>query len=223
MSFRLSDTILRINRSDIAMRIFVLSLCLLLSISARAGEPFYEEDFASTNRPKDLFAGQLLLGASDPWTGALREGGYELRNSDDGGAVFYLYIDEYEQQDLRSARVSVTARGHYDNEIAGLGLLYRFNSGDRSYLAFTVSHNGFVLWKRSPKGFRQLTAGRHEAIRSEGSNRLTVRKVAGKLIFLVNGQTIAAVSDDHGSGSGVGIFAVGLGAFSFDDFAISKE
>lgn len=201
--------------------LLILWLAATALPAAGAERVIYEEPFEPPSGASTMFGGQLLFGPSGPWIGALKDGGYQLKNDSDPGGVYYLYIDQFGDFDLTSATVSVTASGRFESELAAVGLTYRFDARDRSYLAFTVTNDGYVVWQRTANGFKHLAAGPHAAILPDKPNLLAVSRQGGSLSFSVNGQDVVSVPNEHGSGPGIGLFVVGLGEFQFDDFAVA--
>jgi hypothetical protein len=204
------------------LRLLLLLLPFHAGLALAADRPIYEEAFQAPATPETMFGGRLALGAEGPWTGDLVEGAYVLENRADQGAVFYLYIDRVEGHDLSAADAAVDVLVDGENEFSAAGLIYRFDPGDRSYLAFTVADGGYIVWQRTPEGFRHLATGSHPAIKADATNRLAIRASGRRIAFEANGETVFSAAGDYGSGTGHGLFTVGTGRYIFDDFTITR-
>ncbi|MGE0723658.1 MAG: hypothetical protein AB7O45_04755 [Alphaproteobacteria bacterium] len=195
---------------------------LLLALPAGAAS-LYEETFDPGRNPPGPLMRALLLGSQDAWTGRLVAGGYELENRTAARALRYIFIPGLagaSQAEMAEATVSVSVRGDFAGE-SGAGLIYRLDPAARRYLALIVrGDGGFLVLRRESEGFSRLAAGRTRADARSRATRLTIDSVQGRLRFRVNDAVVATVEGEAPAGPGLGLIALGVGRFQYDNFSV---
>lgn len=207
------------------------SLCSLLVALALAAAPAlaaeYRETFDEGRDPAKILAGTLLIGDDGVWSGALEDGAYSLSNAGKDGAVRYFHVDFSNQSGAGAGsrtEVAVDVAGQFDGQVAGAGLLYRFDRAARTYYAFVVMKDGvYSLWQRGTEGLRRVAAGSNAAIKPDGTNSLLVRLEDGKAELFVNDTRIGGHSTGPTAEGDVGIVAFDRGTYSFDNFRLTVE
>lgn len=180
----------------------------------------YVEPFTDTD-PRSTFGGVLDVGADGPWTAALTGSAYRLTNDAAPDAVRYYYLMELpgEAGPLAQGTIGVTlglAPG--SDGLSAAGLLFDFDPNDGTYLAFALTTTGYVVLQRSDSGLELLVDEDLDTLRPDGRNRLELRAAGTSVEVVVNGETAATLNGGQPFAGGVGLVAVGAGAFEFQDF-----
>jgi hypothetical protein len=169
------------------------------------------------------FASYLLVGREDPWTGELKDGGYQLSNSSDEGVVKYIYTTTLTgvAAPLSGQTVSVDVAGTFASpSYSQAGLLFHFNPETQFYYAFVVKGNVVALVLRDANGFQELASTTADALKVNQVNRLSVVAEANTVRLLVNGAEVMSIDSPSLEPGGVGILAAGTGTFQFDNFLV---
>ena len=201
-----------------------LSLALMLGLialgsagPARAAE--YLETFETDRDPTAMLAGTLLIGDDGAWRGELIDGTYRLRNDSKKGAVRYFHLRHGQQgRDVRSLTVSVDVSTRFDGAAAGAGLVYLLDPESKTYYAFLVTRKGYWILRRGAKGFERVAGGSNDAIKTDGVNRLSAQLEQESARLFVNGTRVIGHSLKGATEGNVGIIAVDLGDYRFDNF-----
>lgn len=180
----------------------------------------YLETFDQGKDPASVFDGALTLGERNDWTGTLEGGAYRLQNTSRSGAIRYHYL--LFSNPVEALKVKVA--GHYVGDRAAAGLIYGFDVSRKHYFAFLVTKNGrYLLLQRDDEGFNRIAAGSNEAIKTSGVNLLEVRFEGPSIHHFSNGERLVTTQTQRTIADAVGIVAVDIGNFIFDDFAISTQ
>lgn len=197
-------------------------ICGLAVIAAPAAAIEFLETFDVVGDPARVLGGTLHLGDNGQWVGALEDGGYLLSNSAAPGTVRYSHFGVSDGTEPNA--ISVEVSGRFDGKAAGAGLLYRFDRASKGYFAFVLTADGFALYKRTRRGFVPLSRGRDKAVKAGGVNKLAVQLEGSSATLLVNGtRVLGHKSEGPPAGSEVGLIAIDLGAYRFDNFTLSTN
>lgn len=208
-------------------RALILIAVVLAAILGRAaGAQAYVERFDPNTPPQEVMGGVLSVGRDGAWHGSLEDGGYVLENEGDAGAIRYFWLGDIPgppDQPPAALAVSVDVDGAFEGEISGAGLIFRFDPERRFYYGFVLLNGGrYGFFQRDQDGVQMRLSGTSEAIEAGGENRLTIVPEGDTMNLFVNGERIGAFGNDAVQGPGVGIVAIGIGRFHFDDFAIGE-
>jgi len=183
----------------------------------------YEETFDPGRSPPGPLMGALLLGTQEAWTGRFAGGGYELENRTEPRALRYVFITGIPgaaPREMAAATVSVSVRGDYAGA-SGAGLIYRLEPDSRSYWALMVQGDGaYVVLRRDKDGFARIASGKTRADARSRPTRLTIDTSQGRARFRINDAVVATVEGDRPAGPGVGLIALGVGRFQYDNFSV---
>ncbi len=201
-----------------------LALALGLTVApARAAE--IVETFDAGKAPAQILGGSVKPGRDGAWNAALADGTFTLSNDSDPQAIKYFKIDGFggDNDGLADASVAVDVDVGNAGDMAGAGIVYRFDAANRSYLLFTLMGNDqYGAFARGPNGFKPIARGSVAGLRP-GANRLEVRTEGERIVFLVNDTPAASLVVRGATGKSVGLAAIGKGTFTFDNFAIRDE
>jgi hypothetical protein len=190
---------------------------LIIAGSAVAAD--YSETFEETRPVQDMFEGQLLIGEVGGWKGEIKKGTYFLIDRNTPGAIKPIVLP----QPVESGTIAVSVFGQFQGEKAGAGLVYGYEP-DRGYYAFVVTPNkGYALYRAGPDEIQALSKGTNDAIQVASVNHLSAEVDGTQAILFVNGKRVFAHAVAGGAplAGQVGIVAIDLGAYSFDDFSLS--
>ncbi len=184
----------------------------------------YLEPFTGTD-PRSTFGGVLDVGSDGTWTGALTGTAYRLTNDASPDAVRYYYLMDVpgEAGPLAQGTIGVTiglAPG--SGGLTAAGLLFDFDPNDGTYLAFALTTTGYVVLQRSADGLELLVDEDLDTLRPDGRNRLELRAVGTSVEVVVNGAPAATLNGGQPFAGGVGLVAVGAGAFEYQDFRYQR-
>gem|GEM_PF-1994259 len=190
-------------------------------------QPLFVEDFTELTRGKGarrrMLGGSLFFGRHGAWTGILTNGSYVLVNDSKRDDIKYCYLG-HDKLSLAQAPVSVEVALEavaQDQDLAGAGLIYRFNPLSGSYYAFLLKpQQSFALFHGDAAGFHLIYSGKSAAIRVGELNRLSVLGVEHSLSLYINEQRVKTIEDNLPCGDLVGIVAVSRGRYRFDNFAL---
>jgi hypothetical protein len=186
----------------------------------RPERSMYQEDFADGKDPAAMLGGHLLLGKDDGWSGTVSQGRYVLENRGDPRAIRYCYLIPKEVNCFTEgarAMVAVALDSPGKEELSGAGLLFGFDPRTQHYIGLILTgRQGYAVLQRDAEGARISMSGTHDAIRTEGFNRLEILVDESMLILRANGYDIGSIGRGAVTGEGVGLLAVGSGRFQFD-------
>ncbi len=146
---------------------------------------------------------------------------YRLTNDVAPDAVRYYYRMDVpgEAGPLAQGTIGVTLRlAPGSGGLSAAGLLFDFDPRNDNYLAFALTATGYVVMRRSDAGLEVLVMEDLDSIRADGRNRLELRADGSSVELVVNDETAATLNGERRFTGGVGIVAVGAGAFEFQDF-----
>ncbi len=172
-----------------------------------------------------VFEGTLTIGVDPPWTGTLTGRDYRLTNTSAPAHVRYSYLLSlpdvpHEPLSQGTAHVDVAVDTVYDATYGvGAGMLFDFRPASGEYIAFVLTDAGYAVYVRGPDGLEQAMSGRSDAIRPGTLNRLTMRASGTELHLAVNDDIVGSISFGRTPNGGIGIIALGAGAFTFARFA----
>ena len=142
------------------------------------------------------------------------------------GFVWWVYPEMEEYADFYYAVDLDIVQGP---DAAEQGLVYRmFKNGDEySYYLYEISNDGqYSVWFRDPSGWSELIPWTiSPLIKANGSNRLALIAQGSRMVFFINDQFVAEVSDDRLSTGKLGL-CIGLdengqtGVWQFDNLEI---
>ncbi len=197
-------------------------VCAAALATAPAAALEVKEPFDAKADPARVLGGTLRIGDDGTWTGAFEDGKYVLSNSAVPGAVRYNHLGG--RDGSKPTSVSVDVSGRFDGDAAGAGLLYRYERASKGYFAFVLTADGYTLYKRTANGFRPLSRGSNAAVTPGGENRLTVQLEGSSATLLVNGtRVLGHKSDGPPAGAEVGLIAIDLGIYRFDNFELLTD
>lgn len=168
--------------------------------------------FASLGNLKEF----IHTGSSNGWDGKIVSGEYWLENRSQEGAIRYYYTayDGQSNQRTISTKVILNASDPYSQA----GLLYGFDSNNRSYFLVNIGADGvFTVTHRDNEGFHRLIE-RPLNINPENYNKITIAEKGNELTFSVNNVKTGQLTHDAAGTGSVGIVAIGLGRFGFTDY-----
>jgi hypothetical protein len=178
----------------------------------------YSETFEETRPVQDMFEGQLLVGEADGWLGEIKKGTYFLIDRETPGAIKPIVLP----QPVEGGKITVSVFGQFQGDKAGAGLAYGYKLG--GYYAFLVMPNkGYALYRVGPEGMQLLSKGSNDAIQVASVNRLSAELDGTQAILFVNGERVFAHAATGGAplAGQIGIVAIDVGTYSFDDFSLS--
>jgi hypothetical protein len=179
----------------------------------------YSETFEETRPAQEMFEGQLLIGEADGWKGEIKKGTYFLIDRETPGAIEPIVLP----QAVEVGTIAVSVFGQFQGDKAGAGLAYGYELG--GYYAFLVGPNkGYALYRVGPEGMQLLSKGSNDAIQVASVNRLSAEIDGTQAVLFVNGERVFAHAATTGAPlqGQVGIVAIDRGAYSFDDFSLSR-
>lgn len=172
--------------------------------------------------PAAVFGGVLTIGTDAPWTGALTGSAYELRNATDGGAVRFHYLTTLPGASgplsQGAVSVEVVVRSGANDDVAGAGLILDYQEATRDYFAFVVTARGYALYRRDAQGLRALVAEASDLVRAGAAHRLTARTAGGQVDLFIDDTFVLGLESGGPLDGGIGIVAIGAGAFEFRTF-----
>ncbi len=180
----------------------------------------YVEPFTDTD-PQRVLGGVLDVGSDGTWTGTLTGAAYRLTNTAAPDAVRYYYLTSLPDhagplaQGTTGVTLGISAGG---GSLSAAGLLFDFDPNDGTYLAFALTTTGYAVFQRSASGFELLAMEDLDSLRPDGRNRLELRVDGTTVEVIVNDQFAASLNGQRAFAGGVGLIAVGAGAFEFQDF-----
>lgn len=184
----------------------------------------YLEHFDGTD-PNVVFDGALTLGVDPPWTGTLTGRDYRLTNTSAPAHVRYSYLlalpdRSHGPLSQGIVHVDVAVDTVYDATYGvGAGMLFDFQPDSGEYIAFVLTDAGYAVYVRGPDGLEQVMSGRSDAFRPGTRNRLTMRASGAELHLALNDDSVGSISFGRAPDGGIGIIALGAGAFTFARFA----
>ena len=191
---------------------------------ASEGVAGYREAFTGTD-PGAVLGGVLDVGSDGTWTGTLTGAAYRLTNDVAPDAVRYYYLTNLpgEPGPLAQGTTGVTVgMAPVGGGLSAAGLLFDYDPNDGSYLVFALTTTGYLVMQRSDAGLEVLAMEDLDTLRRDGRNRLELRAAGTSVEVLVNGESAATLNAEQPFGGGVGIVAIGAGAFEFQDFAYQR-
>ena len=194
----------------------VLFGAALLLGSASAHAQAIVETFDSSTV---ALAGILKPGTDGAWQLDLKNGTAQLENTDEPNAIKFYHIDRAGEATLENAAEAVDVGGDFVGKNAGAGILYRYDSATKSYLAFVVGAKRWTLYQRGPEGVRPRLSGLLPPSKA-ASRRLRIEPDSEKLTLEIDGTSVGKVLVANMPGTALGIVAISTGRFVFDNLAI---
>ena len=202
------------------MRLFPLALtaALLLAPSARHAETLVE-----TFDGGPALDGILTPGTDGAWELRIENGVAELENSSEPAAIkFYRVETLYGRTSPEGAAIAADIGGEFPEKVSAAGLLYRYDEASRSYLAFVAGAQRWTLYQRGPEGMRPRLSGVLPEGR-EGRHRLRIQPDGEDLRLEIDGQQVGSARISGMPGHAVGLVAISVGRFEFDNLAIVPD
>ncbi|WP_191062147.1 hypothetical protein [Geminicoccus harenae] len=164
--------------------------------------------------------GILTPGSDGTWELRIENGVAELENRSNAGAIkFYRVETLHGGASPEGAAIAVDIGGEFPDEVSAAGLLYRYDEASRSYLAFVAGAGRWTLYQRGPDGMRPRLSGVLPEGK-EGRHRLRIQPDGDDLRFEIDGQQVGSARISGMPGHAVGLVAISLGRFEFDNLAI---
>lgn len=175
---------------------------------------------------KQLLGHLWLIGKKGPWLGTVTAGEYHLSNLQKPDASLNNKIRYFEpadhQIDLGDCRASVRVRTEPPNDAhSGAGLLFRASDDGTAYYAF-ILHPGSSVSLAEMRMGKLSFLWSQEIPRIAANTFVTLKAVGeGKMItFYVNDSPIYTKTDSTLLNGSVGVMALSIGKYIFDDFSI---
>lgn len=180
-------------------------------------QPFHFESFDGPT------SGLWAPFREEKWTADLRDGKYVLSNYTDRVAVKYLYF-QINNEDMSHCAISIDVMSALREppSLAGAGLIYRFNRKTNNYYAFTLRYDKYIFSCRQDGSYRPLFSGRITGLDSNCLNTIAMFGKASTFQLYVNGQLVRIIENADIDSGDVGIIAMGMGDFFFDDLAVYR-
>jgi nucleoside phosphorylase len=167
-----------------------------------------------------------LVGSLNAWTGKVEDGVHHLANLSRPDAPIHnsmRYSDVGDQPiDLGDCRVSVRVRVAPPNDAhSGAGLLYRANADGDSYFAFLLNAGASVTVAQTTNSRMRFIWSQELA--TDRKNEFVLLTVTGRgseVDFAVDGVVVHTLRNTEWMHGNPGAFALSLGNFYFDDFAL---
>lgn len=156
------------------------------------------------------------------WSATITEGVYKLTNVTNSSAVQYQYLS-VNKMDMGEFPLSaeVMARSTKSTLISGVGLVYRYRRESKDYYAFVLSKDdGFTFYRRQAGEFIPLYSGRSNVIHLDKFNKLAIIGKQSTFSLYINDNFVKTIRDSALVGGDVGIIAMGIGEFLFDNFTV---
>lgn len=194
---------------------------LTASADDAESKPLIDWNFDEALTSDDPEASVLVLGNDGPWSAKITDGQYVVENSEDKDAVRYVHVglsEDGKPRELSSSSVDVDVDGSFEDPDSGGGILYRFDPVSKTYLAFVLTKDGYMILKRDKEGLQTVSQGAHshaEAVTLE-ANTLD----SGKVEFRMDDEVVGTIQSEGIEGNRVGMIAIGRGKFDFDNFQV---
>jgi hypothetical protein len=159
------------------------------------------------------------------WSATITGGLYKLLNSKDVNAVRYIHL-RVDDKDMSNAPVSVEVKADINKEgpASGAGLIYRFDRESKNYYAFLLSgENRFTFYRRQSGIYTPLYSARSAVIQPNQFNKLAITSGRNSFNLYINYSFVKTIKDSELAGGDLGIIAVGIGEFSFDNLAVFES
>ena len=161
-----------------------------------------------------------------PWSATTKDGTYCYANSGEETGARYNYV-EITGEDISDTPASVEVKTTPLDEstpISGSGLLYRFDTNNRFYYAFTLTNRGVMnFYKRNMDGFNLLYTGRADGFLPDKFNRVAIIGRGSTLHLYVNDSLIKKIEDQELQKGITGVIGIGIGTHCFDNVTIYKN
>ncbi|NNE62709.1 MAG: hypothetical protein HKN34_01375 [Gammaproteobacteria bacterium] len=162
----------------------------------------------------------------DSWAGGISDGNYCLSSTIDEEGAQYMFVGLGEEN-LENTPVSIEVKSKSlpgSTPISAAGLMYRFESSNAYYYAFTVSNQGVVyFYKKNQDGYKVLYTGKSEVFESDRFNKLAVIGRGDSLHLYINDSLEKIIEDKELKSGDPGIVGIGIGKHCFDNFTIYKN
>jgi hypothetical protein len=181
----------------------------------------YSETFEETRPVQEMFQGQLLVGEAGGWKGEVKKGTYFLIDRETPGAIKPIVLPEA----IKVGKIAVSVFGQFQGEKAGAGLVYGYDPGGGYYAFVVMPNKQYALYRAGPDGMQTLSKGSNEAIQVASVNHLSAQLDGEQAVLFVNGERVFAHTPASSAplAGKVGIVAIDVGAYSFDDFELSTD
>jgi hypothetical protein len=171
---------------------------------------------------KRVYANIWLPEEDDTWSSTVTGGVFRLANRNHAGAVRYLYL-RIADRDMGESPVSVEVRAQAMENVAGAGLIYRFDRAQSHYYCFVMGGGGqFRFYIRDGNGFRILYAGRSPQSRPGQFHKLGIVGSGPAMWLYLDDSLVKRVEDDTLPRGDTGVAGIGMGSFAFDNFTIYR-
>ncbi|GAB5414843.1 MAG: hypothetical protein Cons2KO_24460 [Congregibacter sp.] len=160
----------------------------------------------------------LEAGRDGAWRAAFDTDAYWLENRNDPGAIRYYFGDYDGSLDGRRL-IGVDVSLERADSDARAGLLYGFDSDSRNYYLIVLGPDGEVSsYRRDENGVNETMSSRLPG--GGKTRRLELRERDAEVEIRVDGRRVSAF-EAPGTGRGaVGIAAMGIGRFGFNNFDV---
>lgn len=204
---------------------FILTLsggaALGTSADDEESKPLVDWNFDAALASDDPEASVLVLGNDGTWSAEIADGQYVVKNGADKDAVRYVHVGLSQDEkplELSSSSIDVDVDGSFEDRDSGGGILYRFDPESKTYLAFVLTTDGYMILKRDKESLQTVSQGAHahdEAVTLEVNTF-----DSGELEFRMDDEVVATIRIDGIDGNEVGMISIGRGEFDFDNFQI---
>lgn len=167
-----------------------------------------------------------LVGSRNAWIGSVEDGFHHLANLSRPDAPIQNHMRYSEEAtgpiDLGDCRVSVKARIAPPNDThSGAGLLFRADAGGDSYFAFLLNAGASVTVAQTTDSHMRFIWSKDLPV--DRKNALVLLTITGRgpeIDFSVDGEVVYTLRNAERTHGNPGAFALSLGNFYFDDFAL---
>jgi hypothetical protein len=156
------------------------------------------------------------------WSATISDGVYKLTNKTEVTAVKYKYL-RIDNNDMAEYPVSVEiktdlAMGTF---LSGGGLIYRYDRESKDYYVFSLSKGDkFSFYIRQGGVYTPLYSGRSEYIQPDKFNKLAIFSKEFTFSLFINDHLVKTIRDSAFSTGDIGIVAMGMGEFFFDNLTV---
>ncbi|HWL69015.1 MAG TPA: hypothetical protein VNS22_11595 [Geminicoccus sp.] len=202
------------------MRLLPLALAAALLLAPPA---LRAETLVETFDGGPALDGILTPGSDGTWELRIANGVAELENRSDAAAIkFYRIETLHGRASPEGAAIAADVGGEFPGKVSAAGLLYRYDEASRSYLAFVAGAQRWALFQRGPEGMRPRLSGTLPEGK-EGRHRLRIEPDGEDLRLEIDGQQVGTARISGMPGHAVGLVAMSVGRFEFDNLAIVPD
>lgn len=200
--------------------ILILTLLVILVLSACGGEQAYEETFDES--------GTWRVGDDADVNGQVVDGVYDMLMKSDDALIWTTAGESFTDGIYQ---VEATQVAGPDNN--GYGMLLRLDDNNDDFYVFKISGDGYVWIGRYLGGGAEADAlvgdwwfespAVHKGL--DQTNTLRVNAEGGNMIFFVNGQEVGRVTDNTLASGDIGLWLESFGKggvqVQFDNFTVT--